>query len=400
MAGAWRDAAGRAGRPLRVLVAPDKFRGSLTAVEAAAAVAEGVRRVLPDAEVVLLPVADGGDGTVDAVVAAGLQRRTVRVSGPTGEPVDAAYAVRTGRDLSSQAVPEPVVLDLAVLELAEASGLRRLPGGRPAPLTASTRGTGELVRAALDAGALSLVLGVGGSASTDGGAGLAQSLGVRLLDAAGRDLPPGGAALAQLVRVDLAGRDPRLAQTRVVLATDVDNPLLGERGAAAVFGPQKGAGPDDVRRLDDALGQWAQVLRRDVGVDVADVPGAGAAGGTGAAALALLGATVSPGTAVVLDVVGFAAALQGADLVLTGEGSFDEQSLAGKTPVGVARAARTAGVPVLALVGRLAVTPEQLAGVGIASAHALLDLEPDPAVAQRDAAVLLARLAEQVVRGL
>ena len=297
---------------MRVVVAPDKFKGSLTAVQAARAMADGLRRVWPDSEVLLVPVADGGEGTVDAAVAAGYQRRTVPVQGPTGEPVLADFALRGGS---------------AVLELAEASGLRRLPRGLPAPLTASTFGTGQLLLAALDAGARRVVLGVGGSATTDGGAGMAQALGARLLDADGAELPPGGAALLHLHRIDVEGLDRRLAATSVVLASDVDNPLLGPSGAAAVYGPQKGATPQEVERLDAALTRYASVVQRDLARAVDRTPGAGAAGGTGAGALAFLSARISSGIDLVLDVVGFPEALAGADLVLTGEGSLDAQAL-------------------------------------------------------------------------
>ena len=371
--------------PLTVVVAPDKFKGSLTAAQAADAIATGLSRGCPGARVVRLPVADGGDGTVDAAVAGGYERRLVVVQGPTGEPLTAALAVRG---------------DTAVLELAEASGLRRLPLGRPAPLTASTYGTGQVLLAALGAGARRVVLGVGGSAGTDGGAGMAQALGARLLDGQGRELGRGGRELAGLDRIDVSGLDPRLAATEVVVASDVDNPLVGPHGAAAVYGPQKGASPQDVAELDAALRRYAEVLHRDLGVDVADTPGAGAAGGTGAAALAFLHARIASGIALVLEVVGFAAAAAGADLVVTGEGSLDAQSLYGKAPVGVAAAAASAGVPVLALVGRLEVSPEQLRGVGIDRARALLELEPDSARAQHDAAALLAALAEQAGRDL
>lgn len=366
---------------LRIVVAPDKFKGSLTATEAARAIGLGLSRGRPGAEIVLLPVADGGDGTVDAAVAAGYERRRVVVTGPTGEPVEACFAIRGDR---------------AVIEMAEASGLRQLPLGRSAPLTASTAGTGMLVCAALDAGALHLVLGVGGSASTDGGAGMMQALGVRLLGDAGEVLAPGGAGLAGLTRIDVTDLDPRLAGVEVVVASDVDNPLVGPLGAAAVFGPQKGATRDDVAVLDVAMARWAAVVHRDLGVDVAGMAGAGAAGGTAAAAVAFLGARITSGIALVLDVVGFADALDGADLVVTGEGSLDVQSLAGKAPVGVARVAAAAGIPVVALVGRLSVDPAELRAVGITRARAILEIEPDPAAAQRDAATLLARLAEHV----
>jgi len=369
----------RLGRPLRVVVAPDKFKGSLTAVQAAAAIAAGFAAAHPDAVIVQLPVADGGEGTVDAALTAGFTPHRVVVQGPTGQPVTAVLAVREGT---------------AVIEMAEASGLRLLPLARPAPLTASSYGTGELVRAALDAGASRIVLGVGGSACTDGGAGMAQALGAQLLDAAGRQVPPGGAGLAQLHRIEVADFDARLADTEVVVASDVDNPLCGPRGAAAVYGPQKGATADDVATLDSALAHYAQLLRRDLNIEVADVPGAGAAGGTGAGALAFLGARLTSGIALLLEVVGFAEAIRGADLVITGEGSLDAQSLHGKAPIGVARAA--GGIPVIALVGRLEVHAEQLRAVGITGARALLELEPDAAIAQRDAERLLTELTGQV----
>ena len=366
-------------------MAPDKFKGSLTAVEAAAAVADGLRRGCPGVDVVAMPIADGGEGTVDAAVAAGYTRHTVTVAGPTGEPVRASFATRGVE---------------AVLEMAEASGLRRLPDGVPAPLRASTTGTGELLAAALDTGASHLVLAVGGSASTDGGAGMAQALGARLLDADGRELPPGGAALARLERVDLAHLDERLAEVTVVLASDVDNPLTGPDGAAAVYGPQKGASAGDVEILDAALARFATVIERETGVRGAERPGAGAAGGTGYGAMVFFGAQFRAGVDVLMDVLGFAEALAGADLVITGEGSLDAQSLSGKAPVGVARAAAAAGVPVVALAGRVAVGADQLAAVGIGAAHALLDLEPDVERAMRNAGALLARLAERVGAGL
>ena len=365
----------------KIVVAPDKFKGSLTAVQAAQAIADGLRRSRADLDVVQLPVADGGDGTVAAALAAGYEPKTATVQGPTGEPVEATFAVRG---------------EQAVLELAEASGLSRLPHGTLAPLTASTYGTGQLLLAALDAGCRSLILGVGGSASTDGGAGMVQALGARFLSAAGEEVGRGGAALLDLDRVDPTLLDPRLASTTVILACDVDNPLVGAQGAATVYGPQKGATSDDVELLDKALSHYAEVVHRDMGLHLSHRAGAGAAGGTGAGAIAFLGAVSSSGIELMLEVVGFARAVEGADLVITGEGSLDAQSLSGKTPVGVARAAASAGVPVIALVGRLEVGPDELRAVGITSARALLELEPDDILAQRDAAVLLARLAEEV----
>ncbi|NYI03295.1 glycerate kinase [Allostreptomyces psammosilenae] len=371
-----------------VLIAPDKFKGSATAVEVAAALAAGLRKALPGVRTVELPVADGGDGTVDAAVAAGYARHTVTVSGPTGEPVRAAFALgeaaATGA-ADDSALPAP----LAVLEMAEASGLRRLPEGRPAPLTATTYGTGELIAAALDAGARTIVLGVGGSATTDGGAGMLSALGARLLDADGRDLPPGGAALRDLRTVDLSGLDPRLGRVRIVLAADVDNPLLGEDGAAAVYGPQKGATPADVALLDAALGRFAEVVGAATGTDLAGAPGAGAAGGIGYGVLAVLGGTRRSGIEMMLEVTGFAEELGRADLVVTGEGSMDRQTLHGKAPAGVAEAARRAGIPVVAVCGVLRLDAETLRRAGFARWWALADIEPDPRRSMAEAASLL-----------
>ena len=368
---------------MRVVVAPDKFKGTLTAERAAAAIVTGLKRARPDAEVVTLPVADGGEGTVEAVLAAGGTRVTARVLGPTGQPVDADLALIGGT---------------AVVEMAQASGLRRLPGGVPAPRTATTYGTGQLIRAALDHQPRRLVLGIGGSATTDGGAGMAEALGVRFLDAEGKELPWGGAALLRLARVDTAGLDPRLAGVEVVVACDVDNPLVGPEGAAAVYGPQKGATPEDVLLLDSALRRYARVLAEDLGIDVAGRPGAGAAGGLGAGAMAFLGATMRPGIDLVLELVGFDQAVQGADLVVTGEGALDAQSLRGKAPLGVARAAAEHGVPVVALAGTVAVAAHQARAAGFEEVHALTDLEPDVERCKADAAGLLERLAERVGR--
>ncbi|MET8692505.1 glycerate kinase [Streptomyces bauhiniae] len=366
-----RDGVGRG-----VLVAPDKFKGSLTAAEVAAHVAAGLLRAVPGLAVETLPVADGGDGTVDAAIAAGFERREVKVAGPLGHPVTAAFAVRG---------------DTAVVEMAEASGLRRLPAGTLAPLTASTHGSGELLRAALDSGARTVVLGVGGSATTDGGAGMLTALGARFLDERGEPVGPGGGGLADLAEADLTGLDPRLASVELILASDVDNPLTGPHGAAAVYGPQKGASPADVTLLDDALARFAAVLAPDL----ADRPGAGAAGGVGYAAL-LLGARFRAGIEVMLDVLGFAEALARADVVITGEGALDEQTLHGKAPAGVAAAARAAGKEVIAVCGRLTLPPETLHRAGITAAYPLTALEPDPATCIAQAGPLLEQVASRV----
>ncbi|MGW5033313.1 glycerate kinase [Streptomyces nigra] len=368
-----------------MLIAADKFKGSLTAVQVAERVTAGLRRAVPTAEVEALPVADGGDGTVDAAVAAGFERREVRVAGPLGDEVTAAFALRG---------------DTAVVEMAEASGLQRLPAGVLAPLTASTHGSGELLRAALDAGARTIVFGVGGSATTDGGAGMVTALGARLLDADGEPVAPGGGGLADLATADLSGLDPRLTEVDLVLASDVDNPLTGPKGAPAVYGPQKGASPDDVATLDAALAHYAKVLEAAVGpraADHASAPGAGAAGGIGYGAL-LLGARFRAGIEVMLDVLGFAPAVERADLVITGEGSLDEQTLHGKAPAGVAAAARAAGKEVVAVCGRLTLAPEALGRAGIRRAYPLTDEEADVAVCIADAGPILERVAERIGR--
>ncbi|MFE0949870.1 glycerate kinase [Streptomyces mutabilis] len=371
----------------RVLVAADKFKGSLTAVEVAERVTAGLRRVVPDLAVEALPVADGGDGTVAAAVAAGFERREVRVAGPLGDEVTAAFALRDGT---------------AVVEMAEASGLQRLPEGVLAPLTSSTYGSGELLRTALDAGARTIVFGVGGSATTDGGAGMLSALGARFLDGNGEPVAPGGGGLADVASADLSGLDPRLTDVELVLASDVDNPLTGPKGAPAVYGPQKGASPQDVETLDAALAHFAKVLEgtETVGARAAEYaasPGAGAAGGIGFGAM-LLGARFRPGIEVMLDVLGFAPALERADLVITGEGSLDEQTLHGKAPAGVASAARAAGKEVVAVCGRLALAPEVLGRAGIRRAYPLTDVEPDVAKCIADAGPILERVAERIGR--
>ncbi|MFE7562483.1 glycerate kinase [Kitasatospora sp. NPDC057500] len=348
----------------RVVVAPDKFKGTLEAAEAAARIAAGIRRAAPGVEVHELPVADGGEGTLAAALAAGFVRVPVEVAGPTGVPVDAALAVRG---------------DTAVVELAQAAGLARLPGGRSAPLTAGSYGVGELVGRALDQGARRIVLGLGGSASTDGGAGLLQALGASLVDGEGAELPSGGAALRRLARIDPGPSARILAGVEVVVACDVDNPLLGPRGAAAVYGPQKGASGDDLVVLEEGLTRFADVVGATVGRDVRDAPGAGAAGGVGFAALALLGATMRPGIEFLLDLLRFEEAVRGARLVVTGEGCLDAQTLHGKAPAGVAAAAARAGVPVAAVAGRVELSEREWRAAGFVAAYALGELGTSPA---------------------
>ena len=377
---------------MRIVIAPDKFKGSLPAAEVAAALAAGLRDARDQAgapaELITIPVADGGDGTVDAAVAAGFTWVPVTATGPTGRPVSTGYARRDG---------------LALVELATVCGLERLPGGQLEPLVSSSFGVGEVMRRALAAGARELVLALGGSASTDGGAGMLQALGARVLGARGEPLGRGGGALGDVTELDLtglvtsglvtSGLDPAAGAAQVTLAVDVQNPLTGPDGAAAVFGPQKGASPEQVARLDDALRRWAGLVAGATGHDWSQAPGAGAAGGVGFAALAVLGAQQRRGIDMILDLVGFDAALDGADLVVTGEGSLDTQSLAGKAPVGVARAAAARGIPVVAVAGRSTLTPEQARAAGITAIHPLSGLEPDLARSMAGAAALLEQIA-------
>jgi glycerate kinase len=332
---------------VRVLVTPDKFKGTLSAAQAAGAIAAGWARAVPSAEVEQVPMADGGEGTLDALVAAmGGERHRARVTGPLGDPVDAEYAVVNGPDES-----------LAVIEMARASGLTLISERRRDPRRATTRGTGELILEACRRGARRVMVCIGGSATNDAGAGMAQALGIRLLDGSGQDLRPGGGALVDLVRIDMSALDPAVAAATFVVATDVDNPLVGPQGASAVYGPQKGASPEDVAQLDLALGHFAAVVYRDLGVDVRDLPGAGAAGGLGAGLIAFLGAHIRPGVDVVMESLGLPDRLQWADLVVTGEGRFDQQSLRGKVPAGILRVAEEARVRAIVLCGRADIDP-------------------------------------------
>jgi len=367
----------------RVVVAPDKFKGSLAAAEVAARVAAGLADGGFAGDVEILPVADGGDGTVTAAVSAGFRRVELGVRGPVGKSVTASYALRD---------------DTAVIEAAQACGLTLLPPGSLAPLTATSRGVGELILTARRMGAKRIVLGVGGVATTDGGAGLLQALGARLTDVKGRELPPGGAALARLDTLDLASlRD--LSGVEFLLASDVDNPLLGPSGAAAVYAPQKGASPSEVELLEAGLRQWADIAEAAVGAaPVRDAAGAGAAGGLGFAALLFLGARMRPGIELLLELASFGSRLDGARLVITGEGSLDAQTLHGKAPVGVARAAAAhdPAVPVVAVAGRCTLTADELRKAGIDRAYALADIEPDINRCIAEAGPLVERLAERI----
>ena len=377
---------------MKVIVAPNSFKGSLSASQAAAAIAQGVRQALPDAEVVEIPVADGGEGTVEALVSArqGIYRE-VKVEGPLGDPVRASYGlIDEGRT--------------AVVELASASGLTLIPSERRDPRQASTYGFGQLLEAARRQGLASIIAGIGGSATNDGGAGMAQALGYRLLDAGGRDLPRGGAALAQLDRIDPSGFDPGWRSVSVMVACDVTNPLTGPQGASYVYGPQKGADPDAVRELDQALSHFAEVIEHDLGRQVADIPGAGAAGGAGAGLVAFLDARLVRGAPLVVDASGFDQALQGAGLVITGEGRVDGQTAFGKAPGEVARRAKAAGIQTLLLAGSKGPGWETLSSMGVTRVVTLVtDGDPEGhnlQVLMHHAAPELTRAAARAVQEL
>jgi glycerate 2-kinase len=372
---------------MRVLAAPQEFKGSLTAHDAARAIAAGVHEADPTAEVDLAPLADGGPGFVEALVlAAGGERRMVQVRDPLGRPVTAVLGLLDGGRA-------------AVIEMAEAAGLKRLAPSELDPRRASTHGVGDLIRAALDTGAARLLVGVGGSATNDGGAGMAEALGVRLLDRRGRPLPPGGAALTDLYHIDAAGLDPRLRQVEVVVATDVQNPLAGPEGASAIFGPQKGADEATVAELDRALARLAAVVARDLAVDAAETPGAGAAGGLGFGLIAFAGASPRPGFPIVAEAVGLEQRAAAADLILTGEGRLDGQTGYGKTVAGVAAVGRRAARPVVALCGGLLDGWQRLHADGLTAAFSiapgpltLVEAEARAAALLRDAAVQVVRL--------
>ena len=344
---------------MKVVIAPDSFKESLSAAEVAAAIARGWARVFPDAELLLRPMADGGEGTVDVLLSSlGGERHERQVPGPLGTPVMAHWGLLADGS--------------AAIEVASASGLHLLEPAQRDVCRASSRGSGELMLAALDAGARRIIVGLGGSATNDGGAGLLQALGVRLLDQRGAEIGPGGAALAALARIDISTLDARLQQVEVLVAVDVNNPLCGPKGASAVFGPQKGASPYDVDLLDSALAHFARCASQTLGQDCRDFPGVGAAGGLGFALKAFLGATFCPGIELVADVTGLAQAVRGADLLITGEGRLDSQTLHGKTPVGVAAVAQQAGVPVLAIAGSLGRDYQALYTAGIEAAFSLV----------------------------
>ncbi len=371
---------------MKVVVAPQAYKGSLSAQEVAAAMALGLRRVLRDAEIVEIPLADGGEGTVETMVAATQGKlMTAHATGPLGGPVIASWGLLGDGKT-------------AVIEMAAASGIGLVPADQLDPLSATSYGTGKLILEALAADCHEIIVGLGGSATNDAGAGMAQALGARLLDRKERELARGGAALTNLARIDVTGLDRRLASSRVSAASDVTNRLLGRNGASWVYGSQKGASEDACRQLDNALSNFATVVERDLGLAVSDVPGAGAGGGLGAGLIAFLGARIVPGMDVIADAVKLTERMEGADLVITGEGRLDSQTLSGKTVVGVATRAHTLGIPVVAIAGQLSGDLTELRRRGIT---AELSIATGPVTFEEmadEASQLIADAAERAIR--
>jgi len=371
---------------MKIVIAPQTFKGSISALGVAQAMKEGVKRVLSDAETVLVPVADGGDGTLETLVeSSGGETHTSEVTGPLGEVVSAQWgAMGDGRT--------------ALVEMARTSGLALVPAEKRDPRVTTTYGLGEVIQGALAEGFRSFIVGIGGSATNDAGAGMAQALGIRLLDEDGRDLPVGGAALTRLDRIDVSGRGRAAGEAAFEVACDVTNPLTGPEGASAVYGPQKGATPEMVTQLDAALTHFAQVVQRDIGVDIDDVPGAGAAGGLGGGLIAFLGGSLRAGVDIVLDAVGLEGQLEGADLVITGEGQMDFQTVYNKAPIGVARLAKARGIPVIGVSGSLSDGYADVHEHGIDAAFAITSAPMSLEEASERAAELIADATEQALR--
>ncbi len=373
---------------MKIVIAPQEFKESLRGIEIAQAMREGVTRVWPDAQTLLVPVADGGDGTLQSLVdASDGELMTATVDDPLGRPIEAVWgALGDGRT--------------AVIEMARSSGLALLKPEERDPLVTTTYGVGQLMSLALDAGYRHLIIGIGGSATNDGGAGMAQALGASLLDSDGKELAKGGEALANLSRIDVSGLDVRLSETKIDVACDVNNPLCGETGASAIFGPQKGADAETVAYLDNALHRYGNLLQRDLGRDVMEVPGAGAAGGLGAGLMAFTDAQLRPGADIVIDALDLDTRLEGASLVIVGEGQTDRSTIFHKAPVAVAQKAKTVGIPVIAISGSLGDGYELVHEHGIDAAFSILDCCMTLEDAMSDTAELVTKATEQACRAL
>ncbi len=322
---------------MKIVVAPDSFKGSMTAIEVSDAIGQGVREIFPEAEIVKIPMADGGDGTVQCLVnATGGEILREKVTGPLVDEVLASYGILGDKKT-------------AVIEMAEASGLTLVPENKRNPLITTTYGTGQLIKAALDQGCRKMIIGIGGSATNDGGSGMVQALGAKLLDKNGKEIGFGGGELKKVFRIDTKYLDNRLSETKVLIASDVSNPLCGPKGAAQIYGPQKGATPEMIKKLDESLAYFAEIVKRDLNKDIKDIPGAGAAGGLGAGLMAFLNAELRPGIEIIIEIVKLEQAIKDSDLIITGEGKIDSQTIYGKAPIGVAKIAKKYNIPVIAV---------------------------------------------------
>lgn len=371
---------------MKIVVAPDSFKGSITALQAAAAMEQGLRRVFPNAAIEKIPMADGGEGTVQSLVdATGGHIRTERVLAPLGNEVNAEFGILADGET-------------AVIEMAAASGLTLVPADKRNPLYTTTYGTGQLIHTALELGCRRLIVGIGGSATNDGGAGMAEALGVKLLNAKGKPIPRGGVGLGQLTSIDITSRHPAIAETETVVACDVNNPLTGPKGASHVYGPQKGATPEMVETLDTHLAHFDRILTRTLGKSFSDIPGAGAAGGLGAGLMAFLNAQLQLGVDIIIEAVNLKERMKDADLVLTGEGQLDFQTAFGKTPIGVAKVAKSYNLPIIAIAGSIAEGAEAVYHKGIDAMLAIVQQPMSLEQASADASRLIADTAEQAAR--
>ena len=371
---------------MKVVAAPQTFKGSISALNAAEAISIGVKNIYPSAEVFLCPVADGGDGTLETLVEVS-NGNIVEcvVEGPTGTPVEAQWGAMGDEQT-------------AVIEMARTSGLALLDLNERDPLNASTYGLGEAILSALDQNYRKFIIGIGGSATNDGGAGMAQAVGISLKDEFGKEIPRGGAALSKLHSIDTAGIDPRIKQSEFMVACDVNNPLTGPEGASAVYGPQKGATPEMITQLDEALKNFAETILRDLGEEVEHISGAGAAGGLGAGMMAFMGGTLKPGVDIVLDTVGLADKLKGTDIVITGEGGIDFQTVYDKAPIGVAKLAKNLGIPTIALAGLVGKDFQVVHREGIESVFSIVNGPMTLENASSNAHRLIVESTEQVMR--
>jgi len=371
---------------MKIIIAPDSFKGNLSALEVAKLIEKGVRRVYPGAKIIKIPMADGGEGTVKSLVDA-TKGKIIRkeVTGPLGKRIKASYGILGDKKT-------------AIIEMASASGLPLVPKKKRNPLLTTTYGTGELIRDALDKGSRKIIVGIGGSATVDGGAGMAQALGVRLLDKKGREIGFGGGALGNLESIDVSKMDERIKKTEVLVASDVDNPLTGPKGAAKVYAPQKGATPSMVERLEKNLKRYASIIKRDLKKDIKDIPGTGAAGGLGAGLIAFLDAKIRLGVDIVIETVGLEKRLKDADLVITGEGKMDSQTIYGKTPIGVAKLAKKHKIPVVAIVGEVGEGVEIVYEHGIDKIMTITPYSMTRAQAIKKSSQLIPDTSEQLMR--